>query len=580
MPRRKSSAPKIPCQIGWAIYLRTSNGYVQAPERSREMQRQSIDPVIEHSNMPIIEEYIDVQSGKTLNRRNFQRMLDDAAKGKFSHIIVAYPDRFGRNTAEALTTLDHLQELGVKVRVSTIPEVEDITSRRGRMHITIMFALAEQESSQHGERIKTVQSVLNKNGFWAWKAPDGYKNARREIPFMATDERQAFGRSKGYIVQDEQQAQVWRSAWDMLLYEDLSLEEICERLHAKGYRLRSGSTFVTITDEGKRKRNRTALSRVFHNPFYAGLLKTYDENGSPVVRRGEWEPIVTLEEFEAGEQRLKERDKNRNHRPDNFYLLQGKVHLQQTNGKLKRLTCSTVNKNRARGGMVSHYCNRSRSPFFKCKDVDEQVNHWLHGIVVAPDLLPTLQEIFEQEAKKRLMAHGPDEITAMNEALARINDERERVTRKYAMGRIDEALFDRLCDEWDDQQAQILRALHSQKVDFDRHMGDLNCALNMLAIVGTLYDALDAKGQRELLRNLVERVIINGQGKIVDVVLYAPFQYIRDRLNYPDDEWMGERYGDNNEQTALSGAAGSTDVTLGGSSRIRTYNQTVMSRLL
>src|SRR4051812_31505678 len=88
---------------GWAIYLRTSSDETQKPELSRARQRFTIQTnVLERSPMPVIDEYVDVLTGKTPNREGYQRLLSDARAGKFSHVIVERADRFGRDDTEAL----------------------------------------------------------------------------------------------------------------------------------------------------------------------------------------------------------------------------------------------------------------------------------------------------------------------------------------------------------------------------------------------------------------------------------------------------------------------------------------------
>jgi len=95
--RKKKTAP-VPPQPGWAVYLRTSSEDHQKPELSRARQRSIIDGnVLEHSELPVIDEYVDVLTGKTPNRVAYQRLLADARVGKFSHVIVERADRFGRN---------------------------------------------------------------------------------------------------------------------------------------------------------------------------------------------------------------------------------------------------------------------------------------------------------------------------------------------------------------------------------------------------------------------------------------------------------------------------------------------------
>jgi hypothetical protein len=112
------SPPPYP-KPGWAVYLRTSTDENQRPELSRERQRAVIEQsVLARSVLPRYREYVDVLSGKNPNRKEYQRMLADARKGRFSHVIVERADRFGRSDGEALRAIDELNEYGVAVSVS------------------------------------------------------------------------------------------------------------------------------------------------------------------------------------------------------------------------------------------------------------------------------------------------------------------------------------------------------------------------------------------------------------------------------------------------------------------------------
>jgi hypothetical protein len=59
------------------------------------------------------------------------------------------------------------------------------------------------------------------------------------------------GKDRHWIEPDSDQFRGWRLAWDLLL-QNLILEEICEELHRRGYRFRTGRPFVEIQN-GKRK---------------------------------------------------------------------------------------------------------------------------------------------------------------------------------------------------------------------------------------------------------------------------------------------------------------------------------------
>jgi hypothetical protein len=45
---------------------------------------------------------------------------------------------------------------------------------------------------------------------------------------------------------DPDQSKVWRIAWDLLLTDRYSLEEICEEFHEQGFRNCNGKSFIDL----------------------------------------------------------------------------------------------------------------------------------------------------------------------------------------------------------------------------------------------------------------------------------------------------------------------------------------------
>src|SRR5258708_37994999 len=149
-------------------------------------------------------------------------------------------------------------------------------------------------------------------------------NTQQKKNGLPKAERRKHAREKKWVIPDPVQFKVWREAWDLLLEDKSTLEQICETLHARGHCLRSGRPFVEIKENGKRKPVVQALSKAFHKWFYAGWVVV--DNGwatiAPKTVRGDWEPVVTTEEFELGLAILVRRNEDRDHKPKHFYLLQ------------------------------------------------------------------------------------------------------------------------------------------------------------------------------------------------------------------------------------------------------------------
>src|SRR5690606_29061410 len=331
--KKSAVAPPLP---GWAIYLRTSSEDHQKPELSRARQRAIIvGNVLAHSELPVIDEYVDVLTGKTPKRVGYQQLLADARAGKFSHVIVERADRFGRNDTEALRAIDELNEFGVAVRFANSPDLDPIDPD-DRVLVALSFTLARRESALLGIRTRGGQQAKRKSGGFTNYAPDGYKNVTaRTDATKKTD----LGRWGNWIEPDPERAPVWRLAWDMLLEDRWTLDDIAEKLHELGYRHRSGRPFIEVRLNRKRRANITTISHVFHNWMYAGWVVSLKNGILPKTVRGNWEPIVSTEEFERGIAILERRSRNRTARRKRDYLLKSLISYIDVDGNEWKLNC-------------------------------------------------------------------------------------------------------------------------------------------------------------------------------------------------------------------------------------------------
>src|SRR5258708_32775867 len=279
MGSRKVKRPTL--RSGWVIYGRTSDEDAQAPERSLGSQRRlCVERLVQGSHLDLLTEYNDIFSGRSTDRKNYQRLLTDARSGQFSHVAIAFVDRFGRNDVEGIRAFDELQKLGIAVRIATYPTLDPATPD-GRMIVTMLFGVARFESDRIGQLCREGMHSKLLGGDWAWRAPDGYVNKESKLTEDDREERLKHARYKRWVEPDPKQFQVWRCAWDLLLQDRLSLKQICEELHARGFTLRSGVPFVVVKDTGRRVSNVKILSRNFHNWFYAGWV-VIDTEGATI----------------------------------------------------------------------------------------------------------------------------------------------------------------------------------------------------------------------------------------------------------------------------------------------------------
>ncbi len=371
-----------------------------------------------------------------------------------------------------------------------------------------------------GIRIKGAAETKRVSGGYLGRVPDGFTSVEDEAPG-----RKSYAKKSHHIEQDPERAKVWRMAWDLLLEDKFTLEEIAEELHMRGYHYRSGRPFVEVKAKGKRKVHYNTMSHIFHNWTYAGWIVNIEESIMPKTLRGNWEPIVTTEEFEKGLEILGRRQAHRVARRRHDYLLKGLIFIALSGEeRLHKLTCSTSNASR-KGGGTAYYCVARSDINLLCCDIDAQIPTELMRIQVNPELIPAIQERYTRDVAQKLGHLRPDERTELEAALKSIDDEEARTARLFALGKITEAIWDKLWAEWEDRRRTLRSNIESIDFQQDYHINNLDVALRIIARVGLLYNSLERSDQKELLRLMVEKVVVDAEGK-VRLELRAPFAYL------------------------------------------------------
>ena len=145
--------PKEQKIIRVAAYARVSSDK-DAAFHSLEAQTEYYrDYVAAHPEWELVSIYSDNGiSGTTINRPEFQRMLQDCREGKIDLVITKSVTRFARNTVILLETIRELKKLGIDCYF----EKEDMhsISPDGELLLTLLAMYAEEEARSASENQK------------------------------------------------------------------------------------------------------------------------------------------------------------------------------------------------------------------------------------------------------------------------------------------------------------------------------------------------------------------------------------------------------------------------------------------
>jgi hypothetical protein len=338
-------------------------------------------------------------------------------------------------------------------------------------------------------------------------------------------------RKKRVVVQDPERAKMWREAWDLLLTGNYGLEAICEELHNRGYTRKSGKPWVWVDEKTGVKRNANShLSRTFHMPFYAGWVISKKHGIKRGDVRGHWEPLVTDEEFDRGIAILRKRDEDKVRLKRHAYLLSGMLYMRVETGTsyrdFKMHGATPTGRSRSYTYYTTHHKVDGRRLNIPTAIVDDQVPLLLHNIRVPPGIVPELREVYHAEIDSIKGPGVEEQIGKLRERVKRLRNEETSLGRLYAQGRLTDEAYDRLYQEWQVKVYETEQRIRELANGHHQTINDLDMALTLLECAFRLFERLDTRQRWKLLQIIVKHIIIDPQGKILEVALNTPFFYL------------------------------------------------------
>lgn len=227
-----------------AAYARVSTEKESQVE-SFEKQIEFFNEFTKKNNYELYKLYADEGiSGKQIkHRKQFQQMMQDAKAKKFDKVVVKDVSRFARNTVDLLQSIRELKSYGIEVDFLNNGEIMEGGSE---FILTILGAMAQQESANMSKRVKFGKDITAKKG----RVPNivfGYD----KIP----DER--------YTLKiNEEEASIVKEIFESYVYKGIGTTKIAWDLNDRSIR----------TKKTKSKWVQTSIVRMLKNPIYTGQV--------------------------------------------------------------------------------------------------------------------------------------------------------------------------------------------------------------------------------------------------------------------------------------------------------------------
>lgn len=253
------------------IYVRVSTAEQASNNQSLPVQEAKATAYCKQRALPVLKVFSDKgESARTDDRPQFRRMLDFCREHRqdVSHVVVADLSRFARNIFDQTSTIIELKKLGIEFVSVDEPNLDETAA--GKLLKNVLGSMHQFFSDSLSEKTRFRMQAGVKQGRWLWKAPLGYKNSETKT-----------------VVTDPERAPLVRKVFDAIA-GGMSVGDAMRQVTALG-----------LTTRTNNKVPKQTFSRMVRNPFYCGWIES---DGTRV--RGNHEPIVSEELFDAVQQRL------------------------------------------------------------------------------------------------------------------------------------------------------------------------------------------------------------------------------------------------------------------------------------
>ncbi len=449
-----------------AIYIRVSTDSQAEEGYSIDAQKEQLSAYCVSKGIKKYEFYIDGGwSGSNIERPEMQRLIEDVNADKISHVIVYKLDRLSRSQKDTLYLIeDVFNPHGVDF--VSLNESMDTSTPMGRLMLGILSAFAQLERENIRLRTRMGMKERVKSGLWmgGGRVPFGYD----------------YDKQKGVLVPNRDAEKV-RQIYKLYI-EGKAPQEIANLLGLKYDRL----VYQILT----RKSN-------------YGII---EYNGEEY--QGQHEPIISKEMYDIAMRCMLERKFVRANTSE--HLLTGLLHCGECGAKMR------YQKWGNKGCKLVCY-SQQKSKTYLIKDPNcGQERVWAHEVEAE-----VINAIFSfannyKPSETESLAPG-DTLSLLYEQQAILNKKIKKLYLIYAEDTDNDILLETI-EELKKKLGQINGQIEMNEQD-DVVLARKKEKAELLLTVGELWEGMDVRQKKHIIRKLVNKVVITGTHVHIDFSL-------------------------------------------------------------
>ncbi|MBP2645289.1 MAG: Resolvase domain protein [Firmicutes bacterium] len=210
---------------------------------SLQAQKEFFEEYAAKNSFELVALYADegISGTKLKNRREFNRMMGDAQRGYFECVYVKDVSRLARNVVDFLQSIRMLKSLNIDCRFVTA----NMSSNDGELTLTILAAVAQEESANLSKRVKFGKK----------------RNAQKgRVPNLVYGYNKAIGEYFNLTI-NEVEAKVVKRIFNYYVYQGHGANKIAQLLNKEG-----------LLTKRRCRWSQQAISTILTNPLYIGKV--------------------------------------------------------------------------------------------------------------------------------------------------------------------------------------------------------------------------------------------------------------------------------------------------------------------
>jgi site-specific DNA recombinase len=464
MAKKGTRGPIAPDRSKALTYGRVSSKEQEKEGFSIPAQRKLLQGYADTHGLQIVKEFVDIETAKQTGRANFEEMVRYLKTHPGIRVVlVEKTDRLYRNLKDWVT----LDELDIEIHLVKEGVILSRDSRSSEKFVHgIKVLMAKNYIDNLSEEARKGQQEKAEQGIWPTKAPLGYRNS------PGPD-------GKRIIVPDPDIAPIIAHLFGWYASGTLSLKDTAEKARSAGLAYRRTGAAVPVS----------TIHLILRNRLYTGEFVWKGH-----LYKGRHQPLITRELWERVQGVLDGRHSKKARRSKHDFAFSGLISC----GHCGCAMVGEIKKKR----YVYYHCTGFKG---KCPEsyVREEVIAQKYS-----DLLERLQ--FGNEVtvylRRALEESHIDEKREHDAAITRLQAEYERLqTRIHAMyidkldGRIDNAFFERVSEQWRAEQDRCTREITWHQAADQSYLKEGALLLDLANDAYTLFAEQEPREKRRLL---------------------------------------------------------------------------------